>query len=231
MADFCNRAPKPSTSPPSPRTCKKPAFFRTIAWMSSRVGGNCPPLVGVAMAATPPAIPTTGDSPWPARRPAPSPSTATRPGPRTSRSFSKHGKGVFLGDAGALSTDGECSAATEAAAGRGGSRRALPVRPVQTPRIKYLFDLSHAFSVSLCLDSPATPPLDFRHRLTRTFFLECIASWRPSNWLHGGSRRLPPSRPLETWPGAPYRALRIYCGRWHDRGVVVDFAEACSFRW
>jgi len=55
-------------------------------------------------------------------------------------------------------------------------------------------------------DSPPTPPLDFCHRLTPSFFLEGIAWRRPSNWLPGRSHRWPPSRPLETERGAPQRA-------------------------
>src|SRR5947208_7658715 len=86
--------------------------------------------------------------------------------------FSSHVKEVCFGDAGTLCTDGECSAATDA--GRR-PRRSQPSTPRPRPPspsstcaiLKLTFTL---------LDSPPTPPLDFGHRLTLTFFLQCIAS-------------------------------------------------------
>ena len=41
------------------------------------------------------------------------------------------------------------------------------------------------------------------HRVTRTFFLGCIARRRPSNWLHRRFYRAVLPRPLETPKGVP----------------------------
>ena len=78
----------------------------------------------------------------------------------------------------------------------------------------------------LCLfsRSPPTPPLDFSHRLTLTFFLECIATTATIELASWRISPIPRSRPLETGLGAPLWALRVFCGRWHDRGVADDFA-------
>ncbi len=82
--------------------------------------------------------------------------------------FSKHVKAFFFGDAVTFFTDGECSAAAFAAAGRGGRSRALPVRCPPFSSI-----LRPSF-LSIRLDSSPTPPLNFGHRLAQTFCLECI---------------------------------------------------------
>jgi len=103
--------------------------------------------------------------------------------------------------------------------------RALLVASVLAPR-----DYRFLFHSHLCFDSPSTPSGDLRDRLAQTFFLGCIAWWRPSNWLHGGSRRSPRSRPLDTGLGAPLGALRANCGRWLNRDGVDDFVAAHSFR-
>src|SRR5438067_1600446 len=62
--------------------------------------------------------------------------------------FSKHVKRFFSRDADTHCTDGECSSATDAASGRGGSRRAHPVRTLRAPRHIHFSD---SFPLSLRL--------------------------------------------------------------------------------
>jgi hypothetical protein len=48
----------------------------------------------------------------------------------------------------------------------------------------HMFTIDKHYARMLRFNSSPSPPLDFGHRLTLTFYLECIALRRPSNWLH-----------------------------------------------
>lgn len=90
---------------------------------------------------------------------------------------------------------------------RGAGARASAITPFRP--IDYLLPINSLCSLIHFGSSP-TPPLDFSDRLAQTFFLGCIAPARArsSNWLHGGSRRSPPSRPLDTGLDAPLRGMK-----------------------
>ena len=79
------------------------------------------------------------------------------------------------------------------------------------------------------LDAERTPPLNFGHRLAQTFSLECIARRRPSNWLHEGSRRCSPLRPLDTPPRRSVMGAKVRFRRWHNRGVARRRVDALLF--
>ncbi len=117
---------------------------------------------------------------------------------KASQPFSRNVKRFFWGDAGTLSTDCDCS--PRLTRPRLGSVAANNRSPYHHH--------SHTIHFSLCpADSTSTPPLDFGHRLTpKPFSSNVSPRGRPSNWLHGGSRRPPPSRPLDPWRLRPFLA-------------------------
>ena len=121
-------------------------------------------------------------------------------------------------------TDGDCPAATDMAAGHGGSSRAIPGHALLL--VLQFKPPCRSMILRLAANAPSGLQPLASSNLFPGMYRHC---WRPSNWLHRRSRQVPPSRPLDTGLGAPRRALWVVFGRWHDRGVVAASSKRTPF--